>query len=154
MEPNVFNISPVISKGFSLSMMLFCIFWFGIILLFIGIFISANKIQYTVTDDGLMIKNAIFYGRTISKDKIILKGIQKVNLKEEREFAPTLRTNGIGLPGFLSGWFRLKNKQKALLFVTDREKVLYIPTNQKYALLISVADPDAMLTKLKQIWQL
>lgn len=105
-----------------------------------------------ITDDGLIIKNAIFYGRNIPKDKIIIEKVKKVNLKEDRQLTPTMRTNGIGLPGFLSGWFRLKNKEKALLFVTDREKVLYIPTRQNYSVLLSVADPDDMLNKMLEKW--
>lgn len=153
MEANVFNISPVVSKGFSISMLLFCTFWLGIIFLFIGIYISANKIQYVITDDGLTIKNALFYSRFIPKEQIIPQQIKMVNLAQDQSFAPTVRTNGIGLPGFLSGWFRLKNKEKALLFITNREKALYIPTRQNYVLLVSTTDPDHMLAIMQEKWQ-
>lgn len=152
MESNIFNISPVVSKGFSLSMVCFIILWLGITALFAGIMISAQKIQYEINSHGLIIKNAIFYGRTIPKDDVAIEAIRIINLNEEPAYKPTLRTNGIGMPGFQSGWFRLKNKEKALLFVTSYEKVLYLPTTKNYSLLISVTDPEAMLETLKEKW--
>lgn len=152
MDSQIFQISPIISKGFSLSMIGFAILWLGVIALFVGIMVSAHNIQYAINPQGLTIKNAIFYGRTIRKDEIAIDGARIINLNEEPAYKPALRTNGIGLPGFQSGWFRLKNKEKALLFVTDYQKVLYLPTTKDYSLLISVTDPETMLEKMKEMW--
>ena len=152
MDSQIFQISPIISKGFSLSMIGFAILWLGVIALFVGIMVSAHNIQYAINSQGLTIKNAIFYGRTIRKDEIAIDGARIINLNEEPAYKPALRTNGIGLPGFQSGWFRLKNKEKALLFVTDYQKVLYLPTTKDYSLLISVTDPETMLEKMKEMW--
>ena len=152
MDSQIFQISPIISKGFSLSMIGFAILWLGVIALFVGIMVSAHNIQYAINPQGLTIKNAIFYGRTIRKDEIAIDGARIINLNEEPAYKPALRTNGIGLPGFQSGWFRLKNKEKALLFVTDYQKVLYLPTTKHYSLLISVTDPETMLEKMKEMW--
>ncbi|HPT88747.1 MAG TPA: PH domain-containing protein [Bacillota bacterium] len=152
MDSQIFQISPIISKGFSLSMIGFAILWLGVIALFVGIMVSAHNIQYAINPQGLTIKNAIFYGRTIRKDEIAIDGARIINLNEEPAYKPALRTNGIGLPGFQSGWFRLKNKEKALLFVTVYQKVLYLPTTKDYSLLISVTDPETMLEKMKEMW--
>ncbi len=130
----------------------FAILWLGVIALFVGIMVSAHNIQYAINPQGLTIKNAIFYGRTIRKDEIAIDGARIINLNEEPAYKPALRTNGIGLPGFQSGWFRLKNKEKALLFVTVYQKVLYLPTTKDYSLLISVTDPETMLEKMKEMW--
>jgi len=151
-DSQIFQISPIISKGFSLSMIGFAILWLGVIALFVGIMVSAHNIQYAINPQGLTIKNAIFYGRTIRKDEIAIDGARIINLNEEPAYKPALRTNGIGLPGFQSGWFRLKNKEKALLFVTVYQKVLYLPTTKDYSLLISVTDPETMLEKMKEMW--
>ena len=58
-----------------------------------------------------------------------------------------MRTNGVGLPGFLLGWFRLDNGERALIAVTDRGRVVYVPYVEGL-LLVSVADPAAMLDSL------
>jgi hypothetical protein len=54
------------------------------------------------------------------------------------------------LPGYSAGWFRLRNGEKALAFVTDRQRVLYFPTWKGYSILLSVAEPDAMLAALRR----
>jgi hypothetical protein len=151
MDSNVFTISPVVARGFPWMIILISLLALGLFVLFAGIYYSANKIQFMIDSNGLTITKAIFYGRTIPKAEIVPDRIQIVNLQKDRSFNPAIRTNGIGMPGFLSGWFRLKNKEKALLFVTDREKVLYIPT-KKYAILLSVPDPEAMRTKIQAVW--
>jgi hypothetical protein len=53
-------------------------------------------------------------------------------------------------PGYAAGWFRLRNGQRALLYVTTRRRVLYVPTNAGYALLLSPADADGMLADLRR----
>ena len=80
----------------------------------------------------------------------MLTGAAKVaDLAADPEHRPVLRTNGAGLPGYGSGWFKLANGEKALLFVTDR-RVVYLPTREGYAVLLSVADPEAFLEALRQ----
>ena len=54
------------------------------------------------------------------------------------------------MPGYNAGWFRLKNGSKALLALTDRSSVVYIPTTEDYSILLSVADPEAFLAAARQ----
>jgi hypothetical protein len=56
---------------------------------------------------------------------------------------------GTALPGYQSGWFRLRNGEKALLYLTDRSRAVYIPTAEGYAVVLSPIDPDGFLTALK-----
>jgi hypothetical protein len=43
-------------------------------------------------------------------------------LKELAEFTPSLRTNGVGYPGRLGGWFRLRNQRSAFVWVEDEKR--------------------------------
>ena len=72
-----------------------------------------------------------------------------VNIKESKEFGVRVRTTGVSIPGYKSGWFRLKNDEKALLFVTDQTKVVRIPTTEGYALMMTVDEPEAFLASLR-----
>ncbi len=110
-----------------------------ILLTFIGY--SARNTKFEVTDQGLRIKGSI-YGRFIPKEAITTESIQIVNLNTYPAYKPRLRTNGVGLPGYSEGWFKLKNNERALLFVTDRSNVVYIPTNQDYSVLLSVGNSE------------
>jgi hypothetical protein len=59
-----------------------------------------------------------------------------------------VRTLGTGLPGYKAGWFRLGNGEKALVYLTDLERAVYVPTRAGYSLLLSPADPQAFLNAL------
>ena len=72
-----------------------------------------------------------------------------IDLRASARFGRMLRINGIGLPGYASGWFRPSGGGRALLFVTDRAEVVALPTALGYTLLLSPADPSAFLTALK-----
>ena len=74
-----------------------------------------------------------------------------MDLTESREYQPRWRTFGTGLPGYRAGWFRLRNREKALLYVTDGSRVVYIPTRDNYSVLLSVAEPERFLQALSGI---
>ena len=99
-----------------------------IVVLMVGILISTRATSIAIRDGDVIIKSFI-YGRRIPIDNIIVNEIQTINLKQNREFDTSVRTNGIGLPFFSSGWFRLRNGERALVFLTNKENVLLMPTN-------------------------
>jgi hypothetical protein len=71
-----------------------------------------------------------------------------IDLRGEPSLQPTSRRMGTGLPGFAAGWFRLRNGEKALVYLTDRTRVLHIPTRNGYSLLLSPQRADEMLAEL------
>jgi len=90
------------------------------------------------------------WGRRIPFEKLDLDQARRINLHQERDFAPRWRTMGTGLPGYSAGWFKLRNGEKALIYVTDPHDVVYIPTTDGYSLLLSVTEPDRFLARLGQ----
>ena len=132
----IYGIVPA-SSGPYIFTWAFSLFLVAMIAFFIFIAYSARHASFTVTDDTLRIR-ASLYGRTIPRSDIMSEGVRVVDLNIDTEYKPKSRTNGIGLPGYSEGWFRLANKEKALLFVTDRSRVVYIPTKDNYAVLLSV----------------
>ena len=109
------------------------------LLAFIGY--SSKNVRFEVSDQGLRISRSL-YGRFIPRGEIVTEAVQVVNLNIDSEYKPKRRTNGAGLPGYSEGWFKLQNKEKALLFVTDRSSVVYIPTTKDYSVLLSVRDAE------------
>ena len=98
-----------------------------------------------VVDDSTLVLKAPFYGRSIPLSELRLEGARVVNVDSNSDLRPRLRTNGLGLPGLGVGWFKLANGEKALLALSSRDRVTYIPTDQGYALLLSVERPEAFL---------
>jgi hypothetical protein len=104
--------------------------------------------RFEVSEQGLRIRSAV-YGRSLPTEALIPEEARIVDLR--RELQPTSRTNGIGMPGYSAGWFRLRGHGRALLFVTDRSRVVYVPTRQGYPLLVSVQRPEEFLQSLQRI---
>ena len=108
-------------------------------LAFIGY--SSKNVSFEVTNDGLRISKSL-YGRFIPREEIAAEGVRVLDLNIDSEYKPKRRTNGAGLPGYAEGWFKLKNDEKALLFLTDRSSVVYIPTRKDYSVLLSVREAE------------
>src|SRR4030042_2495726 len=149
----IFGIIPASSGAFTFLWILGAVI--GLILIgIIGLFVSfgyqAKHATFTITDQGLRIGPGL-YGRTIPREDIDTEGVRVIDLNLEKEYQPKWRTNGAGLPGYSAGWFKLQNKEKALVFVTDRSSVVYIPTTGTYSGMLSVREADEMV-KLIQRW--
>lgn len=91
-----------------------------------------------------------FWGREIPLRLLDIDSARILDLPKDSDYAPKRRTFGTGLPGYASGWFRLRNGEKALLYLSRRQEVVYIPTTDGYSLLLSVDDPERFLQALQQ----
>ena len=132
--------------------------WFGgLSALFIGIAVlilllgwGAARAGFEVSPAGLHLKSAL-YGRMVPASSLDLARARRVDFRIDDDLRPRVRTNGIGLPGYLAGWIKLRNGEKALSFLSDRSRVVYIPTTEGYSLMLSVSDPDMFLSRLRQV---
>ena len=143
----VFPMTPASLRAFSVIGVIII----PLILIMVFIAYSGINTKFEVNSDGLRIKGAV-YGRFIPKESFILGDSRVLNLNFESELRPVRRTNGIGLPGYSSGWFKLANSEKALLFVTNRDRVVYLPTTEGYSVLLSSAVPELFLETLTEEW--
>lgn len=91
-----------------------------------------------------------FWGREIPFKLLNISDARILDLTATTEYAPKRRTFGTGLPGYASGWFRLRNGEKALVYLTKRDKVVYLPTSDGYSLLLSVEDPQRFIQTLQR----
>ncbi len=112
--------------------------------------VSATRPGVVVTDSELVLK-APFYGRSIPLTDLRLEQARVTAIDSTTDIRPRTRTNGVGLPGLGLGWFKLANGEKALAALTDRRRVLYLPTSRGYALLFSLARPEAFLGHVRRL---
>ncbi len=144
---SVFPIAPAASR--------YLWFFLPIVALLIGVTImlavsikGAHTSTFEVFADSLRLRGDL-YGRTIPKSQLQLNLARRVDFRLEPELLPKWKRIGTGLPGYQSGWFRLRNGDKALLYLTDRTKAVYVPTSEGYSLLLSPMDPDGFLAALR-----
>lgn len=92
---------------------------------------------------------APWYGRTIPLAALRADEAEVVSLRGRSPHAFRTRTNGIGLPGLQVGWFRLVSGERALAFLTSRDRVAYVPTRDGYVLLLSLERPEELIAALR-----
>jgi hypothetical protein len=161
-----FSIAPVSGKSLALVAPLLLIIactagkfpaamvplgFMGVVLIAVFVFpiYSSRRVRVWTDQKSLWIRGEL-HGRNIDMSSLKLATAKIVNLNEARELRPRWRTNGMGLPGYQTGWFKLTDGEKALLFVTDPTAVVYIPTGEGYSLLMSVSDPPRFLASIRK----
>jgi hypothetical protein len=112
---------------------------------------SSRRVRFEVSPEGLRIRRSIF-GRFIPRDQFLLAEARPLDLQAEPARRPWLRTFGAGMLGYAEGWFLLRNREKALAFLTDRRRVALLPTRNGYQVMLSVEDPDAFLLAAANLW--
>lgn len=113
-----------------------------------AVLFAARYCRLEINDGALNIKAAL-YSTKVDLADLNIEEIRVTNLKEEgiKIFA---RTNGIGLPGLSVGWFSGGGK-KYKLYLTDRTKVLYIPTKLGYDLIFSTRNGEEIIRDIKTV---
>jgi hypothetical protein len=109
---------------------------------------SMQHVEVILSSDSLRIRGDLF-GRSILRSSLRVAEAQVMSLSTDRDHQPTLRTCGTAAPGYLAGWFRLRNGEKSLAFVTDQSHVVYLPTTQGYSILLSIARPGDFMQALR-----
>jgi hypothetical protein len=116
--------------------------------LFAWLAYSSRHTRFEVSAEGLQISSTM-YGRMIPASALVVDAARVLDLGRDRQYRPKWKTNGSGLPGYQAGWFKLHNGEKSLLFVTDRKRVVYVPTNDGYSVLMSVKQPEQFVAALQ-----
>jgi len=126
---------------------IFVIIFLLMITLMVGIIITIKNINISIKDNEIKI-NSLLYGRKIPIEDIMVNEIRTINLNENNEYKISIRTNGISLPNFLLGWMKLKNGNKALVYLTNKNNVLLIPTKD-YVIMFSMDKGNEFIEKIK-----
>jgi hypothetical protein len=105
---------------------------------------------FQVTPAGLRLRGDL-YGRLIPAQQLRGNAAEIVDLTSDRARQPVWRTFGTAVPGYQAGWFKLQNGEKALLYITDRSRVAYVPTTEDYAVMLSVEDPAAFIASVRDV---
>lgn len=98
-------------------------------------------------------KASVDIGGGIYKVKIPIASIDLPRMGTAKEVdAPRLkwRSNGIGLPGLALGWFH-SDRGKVFAVVSARDKVVYLPTDLGYDVLVSPDNPQDFVASIRRL---
>ena len=133
------------------SLWLFALIPILIVCLVTGLSLVASRTaRFEVSDAGLRLRGD-YYGRLIPLDQLRPREARRVDLAADASLRPVRRTRGSSVPGYRSGWFRLEGGERALLYLTDVQRAVYVPTTEGYGVLLSPSDPDAFLAALRAL---
>lgn len=118
-------------------------------LICIGVMFTIASPKIAKKGDQIVVSSG-FYSQKIPIESIMAKQIKIVDLDINREYAPSLRTNGVGLIVLNIGYYHLQNGDKA--FVVQRSKsAVYIPTTGERNLLLSSSQPKKLLSQIEEM---
>ena len=144
----VFSIVPAGIRPFCLLLPIF-----GLLILVLALLgvvgYGSQRASLVLSDAGLDFQGDV-WGRRVRWEAVEIEKARVVDLTREPGLRPRSRRMGTALPGYVAGWFRLTDGERALLYVTARHRVLYAPTSAGYALLLSPQDPEAMLGEMRR----
>ena len=123
-----------------------------VICLVVGLFgaavLSSRGARFEISPAGLRLRGDL-YGRLIPVEQLRGASASRIDFSTMPELRPARRTFGTGLPGYRSGWFRLRNGESALLYLTDDSRAVYVPTTAGYSVVLSPREPDQFLAALR-----
>lgn len=112
--------------------------------------LGSRSARFEVSSAGLRLQGD-WYGRLIPAEQVKWADVTRVNLAQSSNLEPRRRTLGTGLPGYRAGWFRLRNGERALLYLTDLDRAVHVPTTAGYSVIVSPADPDAFVAAAHRV---
>ncbi len=110
----------------------------------------ASERRRVALANGVLDITATLYRRKLQVSALNLDAAQVLNLEENKQLAPLLKTNGIGLPGLSAGWFRSRKLVKLFCLLTVQSRVLYLPERDGGATALSVEKPFDLLQALRE----
>jgi hypothetical protein len=122
----------------------------GVIALLAVTMRASRTATFEVSAEGLRLRGDL-YGRKLAASKLRGGAARIVDVDRDPGLRPRSRTAGTALPGYRAGWFRLANGEKALLYLTDPHRAVYVPTREGYSLLLSVDRPEEFVGRLRAI---
>lgn len=88
--------------------------------------------------------------RRVAVANLDVDAVRIVDLRERKEWSPLIMLFGTRLPGFSSGHFYLRDRSRAFVLLTTRDRVLMLPETSGTKLLLSLQQPQALLDALRK----
>jgi hypothetical protein len=149
MEPSqTFAISPAGPRAVYL-LLPFVVLLLGALGLLVLTAYGSQRARVELDAAGLRFRGDV-YGRMIPWSAINGTQARLVDLTREPTLRPTSRRLGTAVPGYRAGWFRLASGERALLYLTDPHRAVYVPTTLGYAVLLSPEAPERFLAELRR----
>jgi hypothetical protein len=105
----------------------------------------ATRNEVSLREGTLHLKGGSFHQRV---ELPAITGARIVDLNTERELQPCQRENGVRLPGYRVGWFRLRDGAWTFVLLAAGRRAVYVTTTKGFSVLLGVKKPARLLNRL------
>jgi hypothetical protein len=133
------------------------VFYVLMLLLFVGVasvlFITgrgSRASRFELSEAGLRLRGDL-WGRMIPSNALRGGAARIVDLATTPDLQPRWRTSGTTFSGYRAGWFRLRNGEKALVYLTETSRTVYVPTRKGYSVMLTPQQPERFLERLRSV---
>lgn len=109
---------------------------------------NLTRLRVNLSDAGLRIRR-LPWPRTLPMAAFDLEHAEIADLGQRKDLLPFMKIVGTRVPGYRSGRFRLRDKRKASVLITDLRRVLVLPLRDGSVVMLSVERPDALLQAMR-----
>ncbi len=118
----------------------------------VALLYSPGPPRYDLTPRTLRIHDR-FYPVTLQAGEVDVANVRVVDLTMDKEWRPTMLTNGFANAHYRSGWFRVANGQTVRIYRADGLRLVLLPPKSNgAAVLIEVKDPDQFAREVREEW--
>jgi len=117
-------------------------------LVWVAIVIASRRSRVTVDGPSLTVRSTFFRSQ-VPLAALDLGKARLFDREEHTELRPGRKRIGVGMPGFHSGNFKLRNGQRAFVAVASGRWRLWLPRHDGTGLLLEPQDPRALLETLR-----
>jgi hypothetical protein len=115
-----------------------------------GIVLLMRRHRLRIDAGGIEVATT-FYSRRLRWEQLRLDAARVVDIDERTELKPMLKSNGVAMPGFHSGWFRSRGFNRLLVASAGGKRLLWVPTREGYDLLLQPRKPAVALERMKEL---
>ncbi|HWR51499.1 MAG TPA: PH domain-containing protein [Bryobacteraceae bacterium] len=133
--------------------------WVGIGIAVVSVAVAAVALlyapgppSYTLTSDELTIHDR-FYPVTVKAAEVDVAYIRTIDITTDKDWRPTVRTNGFANSHYRSGWFRVASGLKVRMYRADGTRLVLLPPKTSgVPVLLDVQEPDRFAAELRRRW--
>lgn len=128
------------------------LWWFALMVLpVLGLFLLTWRRQRVTLDGDLLTIAAGLHTFRIRASEIDVDNAKIAPLADTPTMRLVWKTFGTSMPGFSAGRFRLRDRRPAFVLLTSKQKVLSLPSHAGRVLLLSLEQPQTLLTALRDV---
>ena len=115
----------------------------------------ATALAWSMQSRRVWLEQGFLYYRKFRWQRVPLAALELdtarvINLDREAQLQPVSKIAGAQVPGYRAGRFRLRDRRRAYVILTDWSRVLLLPKRDGSLILLSVERADALLDALRR----